>query len=59
MDRCEEDVIVACGLYLLAEEEMIKKKKILDSSSVSSKKRGRKFSHSGRLKDDRRGMCTA
>jgi len=21
MDRCEEDVIIACGLYLLAEEE--------------------------------------
>jgi hypothetical protein len=21
MDRCEEDVIIACGLYLLSEEE--------------------------------------
>jgi len=21
MDRCEEDVIIACGLYFLAEEE--------------------------------------
>jgi len=21
MDRCEEDVIIACGLYLLAEEK--------------------------------------
>jgi hypothetical protein len=21
MDRCEEDVIIACGLYLLVEEE--------------------------------------
>jgi len=26
MDRCEEDVIIACGLYLLAEEEKRKKK---------------------------------
>jgi hypothetical protein len=23
LDRCEEDVIIACGLYLLAEEETI------------------------------------
>jgi hypothetical protein len=29
MDRCEEDVIISCGLYLLSEEE--EKKKILDS----------------------------
>jgi hypothetical protein len=27
MDLCEEDVIIACGLYLLAEEEKRKKKK--------------------------------
>jgi len=26
MDRFEEDVIIACGLYLLSEEEMRKKK---------------------------------
>jgi len=26
MDRCEEDVIIACGLYLLAEEEKKEKK---------------------------------
>jgi hypothetical protein len=25
MDRCEEDVIIGCGLYLLAEEEKRKK----------------------------------
>jgi hypothetical protein len=25
MDGCEEDVIIACGLYLLAEEEKQKK----------------------------------
>jgi hypothetical protein len=25
MDRCEEDVIIACGLYLLVEEEKRKK----------------------------------
>jgi hypothetical protein len=32
MDRCEENVIIACGLYLLAEEEKVRKgKKILDS----------------------------
>jgi hypothetical protein len=28
MDCCEEDVIIACGLYLLAEEEKRKKTKI-------------------------------
>jgi hypothetical protein len=26
MDRCEEDVIIACGLYLFAEEDKQKKK---------------------------------
>jgi hypothetical protein len=26
MDRCEDDVIIACGLYLLAEEEKRKKR---------------------------------
>jgi hypothetical protein len=26
MNRCEEDVIIACGLYLLAEEEKRKTK---------------------------------
>jgi hypothetical protein len=26
IDRCEEGVIIACGLYLLAEEERIKRK---------------------------------
>jgi hypothetical protein len=31
MDRCEVDVIIAFGLYLLAEEEKRKIKKILDS----------------------------
>jgi hypothetical protein len=32
MDRCEEDVIIAYGLYLLAEEEKRKKEmKTLDS----------------------------
>jgi hypothetical protein len=31
MDRGEEEVIVACGLYLLVEEEKRKKTKILDS----------------------------
>jgi hypothetical protein len=47
MDRCEVDVIIACGPYLLAEEEKRKKKqtKTLDSKSVSSKRRGRRISH--------------
>jgi len=27
MDRCEEDVIIACGLYFLVEEEKRKKRK--------------------------------
>jgi hypothetical protein len=31
MDRCEEDVVIACGLYLLVEEEKRKKTKTLDS----------------------------
>jgi hypothetical protein len=31
MDCCEDEVIIACGLYLLAEEEKKKKTKILDS----------------------------
>jgi hypothetical protein len=31
MDRCEGDVNIACGLYLLVEEENGKKTKILDS----------------------------
>jgi hypothetical protein len=30
MDRGEEDAIIACGLYLLAKEEKLKKTKILD-----------------------------
>jgi hypothetical protein len=28
MDRCEEDVNIPCGLYLLVEEEKRKKKKL-------------------------------
>jgi len=28
MDRCEEDVINACGLYILSEEEKRKKNEI-------------------------------
>jgi hypothetical protein len=31
MDRFEEDVIIACGLYLLAEEEKRKKAKTVGS----------------------------
>jgi len=50
MDPCEKDVITACGLYLLAEK---KKPKMLDSYSVSSKRRGRRISQSvWSLKDD-------
>jgi hypothetical protein len=46
-DRCEEDVNIACGLYLLVEEEKLKKNpKILDSYGVPCKRRGRKISHS-------------
>jgi hypothetical protein len=30
MDRCEEYMSIACGLYILAEEEKRKKTKILD-----------------------------
>jgi hypothetical protein len=28
MDRCDEGVIIACGLYLLVEEEKRKKRKL-------------------------------
>jgi hypothetical protein len=40
MDSCE-DVIIACGLYLLSEEKQ-EKGKILDSQCVSSKGRKKK-----------------
>jgi hypothetical protein len=46
VDRCEEDVITVCGLYLLVEEKKRKKTKILNSEGVPSKRRGRRISHS-------------
>jgi hypothetical protein len=53
MDRCEEDVIIACGLYLLAEEEKGKKRKYWIHKVFRAREEEREF-HTvfGRLKDD-------
>jgi len=54
MDRCEEDVIIACGLYLLVEEEKRKKLKYWIRKVYRARKEEGEF-HTlfGRLKDDR------
>jgi hypothetical protein len=38
MDRCEEDVIIACGLYLLVEEEKRNKRKYIRCSEQDNRK---------------------
>jgi hypothetical protein len=58
MDRCEGDVIIACGLYLLVEEEKRKKKKKKENAGFircceQEKKEGEFHSLFGRLKDGR------
>jgi hypothetical protein len=45
MDCCE-GVTIACGIYLLAEEEKRQKTKTLNSYSVASMRRGKRISHS-------------
>jgi hypothetical protein len=34
MDSCEEDVIIACGLYLLSEEEKREKRKQVRTENI-------------------------
>ena len=54
MDSCEEDVIIACGLYLLAEEEKRKKRKYWIHKVFRAREEEGEF-HTlfGCLKDDR------
>ena len=56
MDRCEEDVIIACGLYLLLEEEKRKKEKRkywIHKVFRAREEEGEFHTLFGRLKDDR------
>ena len=50
MDRCEENVIIACGLYILAEEEKKKKSWI---HNVFRIREGEFYALFGSQKDDR------
>jgi hypothetical protein len=54
MDRCDEDVIIGCGLYLLVEEEKRKKLKLWVHKVFRAREENGEF-HTlfGRLKDDR------
>jgi len=56
MDRCEEDLIIACGLYLLVEEEKRKKKREywIHSAFRAREEEGEIHILFGRLKDDRK-----
>jgi hypothetical protein len=54
MDRCEEDVIISCGLYLLAEEEKRKKRKLWVHKVFRAREEEGEFDTLfGRLKEDR------
>jgi len=53
VDRCEEDVIIACGLYLLAEEKRKKRKYWIHKVFRAREKEGEFHTVFGRLKDDR------
>jgi hypothetical protein len=57
MDRCEEDVIIACGLNLPIEEEKRKKRKCWIHKVFRAKEEKGEF-HTlfGRLKDDRQNF---
>jgi hypothetical protein len=46
MDRCEEDVIIACGLYLLAEEEKRKNENCGFIKCFAQEKRKENFERS-------------
>ena len=53
-DRCEEDVIIACGHYLLVEEERRKKRKYwIHKVFRATEEEGEFHTLFGRLKDDR------
>ena len=57
MDRCEEDVIIACGHYLLVEEERRKKRKYwIHKAFRASEEEGEFHTLFGRLKDDRQNF---
>jgi hypothetical protein len=43
MDSCEEDVIIACGLYLLSEEEKREKRKQVHTQNFPLGERGDDF----------------
>ena len=54
MDCCEEDVIIACGLYLLVEEEKWKKRKYWIHKVFRAREEEGGFpTLFGRMKDDR------
>jgi hypothetical protein len=57
MGRCEEDVIIACGLYLLVEEERRTKRKYwIHRVFRARKEEGEFHTPFGRLKDDRQKL---
>jgi hypothetical protein len=53
MDRCEEDVNIVCGRYLLVEEEKRKKRKYWTHKVFRAREDGEFHTLFGRLKDDR------
>ena len=54
MDRCDEDVIIAFGFYLLSEEKKRKKKENTGFIRCSEQDKGKEsFTLFGRLKNDR------
>ena len=57
MDRCEEDVNIACGLYLLVEEEKRKKQNYWIRKIFRAREEEGEF-HTlcGRFKDDRQNF---
>jgi hypothetical protein len=57
MDRCDEDIIIACGFYLLVEEEKRDKRKLWVHQVFRAREEEGEF-HTlfGRLKDDRQKL---
>jgi hypothetical protein len=53
IDRCEEDVIIACGLYLLAKEKRIKRKHWIHKVFREREEEGEFYTLFGRLKGER------
>jgi hypothetical protein len=56
IDRCEEDVIIACGFYLLAEEKRKKRKCWIHKVFRAREEGGEFHTLFGRLKDDRKNF---